>query len=379
MFKKHLNVKKVTRYQTPAYPVVEDGLVISTPTEKRLSDLAKEIAKPVLPLAFAFVTESAEGAEIKKPAVQLTLQESKTSKDSTEINTTKQESKIPIHIRRFSDREIEALVKELSIVAKVESEGMGGSARFVTLTESQGCKILMKFFEKNGITLKEEVDFNKKDVKFKIDGYNSEKKVGYEFVNITGESDLVSGEIDKLEKGIDGENILIVKGARQRIPKPQEAILILQQKAEAFLIKLYEKGVIGRLKEIKECIAKSGSKEEKESLKAIEELKKIGVEAILSLNQAINQIDKNQVSDKEKKQLKDRLQAVSNAIYEKEILPCLKQLDDEDSQVRDQATQKLVELGEPVRTYVEQWLNNAKKTGNIEVREKCNFILDSIR
>ena len=70
-------------------------------------------------------------------------------------------------------------------------------------------------------------------------GDDAANKVGYEFVPCSGEQDLTAVEIEKVEQGLEGEHILLVKGSTCKVPQPQQVVLRLQDAAEKFMRKMF--------------------------------------------------------------------------------------------------------------------------------------------
>lgn len=61
-----------------------------------------------------------------------------------------------------------------------------------------------------------------------------------------------------------------------------------------------------------------------------------------------------------------------------EIQKLIEQLDHNDSQKRDSATEKLIKMGAIVKPFVEKALEDAKKTKNAEVKKRCKNIIDEL-
>ncbi|MCP4503183.1 MAG: hypothetical protein GY822_24870 [Deltaproteobacteria bacterium] len=52
------------------------------------------------------------------------------------------------------------------------------------LTEKEGCALLKALFEKRGYAIVENVDFKEADVSFNCDGWDAEKRVGFEYMTL---------------------------------------------------------------------------------------------------------------------------------------------------------------------------------------------------
>lgn len=50
------------------------------------------------------------------------------------------------------------------------------------LSEAQGCAVLRRAFEARGFTVAENVPFHEGGVRFEIDGWDAERRVGYEYL-----------------------------------------------------------------------------------------------------------------------------------------------------------------------------------------------------
>ena len=370
MFKKRLKLKKVRSYPAPAYPVVDEGEILSMPRELKLSDFAK----PALPVLLATAILAGYGeADARGPQDRVVLVENSPDKNARAAKQDRQETPYPI--RKFSQKEIASLIAELRLQGAIAGNIRGKSSgpRALEVTEEQGRQILEKFFTKNGIVFKSGVNLRQGTVGFTVDGYNAARKVGYEFVPCSGEQDLSAEEIAKIEKGLDGEHILLVKGSTCKVPQPQQVVQILQDAAEQFMRKLYREGILGRGQEISGLIRDLGLDE-----KAADGLKDIGPEAIWWIRQALKKLTdmESYAVDKDRlKQHGERLEAVETAIFEKDVEPLLEQLDAEGLAARTEAADKLIAIGAGIKPYVEQYHQQAEKDGNAEAARRCLDIL----
>ncbi len=363
MFHKRLRLKKATKYRDPKYPVMESGEVLSTPKEMRLGDLAMGLARPIAPIVLSAGLAASGGngsaaAHDGRPSIVSSIHPGTSASFLTQDRKDE-----PYPARRFTEREIENLILELNLEYTYPENVRGEPAlRMPPLTEAQGAKILERFFAKNGILLRTGIRLQKGDVEFVVDGYDPAKKVGFEFVPVAGENDLSPEEISRIEKGIEGEHLLLVRGESKALPRPQEVIRRLQQTASAYLERLYHDAVLGRAREIERLIGELLSTDAAARDKAAEALRAIGPEALWWLRRKADD---------------ERVKPVLQAVYKGHILPLLDGLDDERLQTREESTAKLIEMGPPVLSYVEARLREA--AGNSEVETRCGSVLKTIR
>jgi len=53
------------------------------------------------------------------------------------------------------------------------------------LSEKEGCALLKRLFEAQGYNIEENVDFKEADVSFNCDGWDADKRVGYEYMTLS--------------------------------------------------------------------------------------------------------------------------------------------------------------------------------------------------
>ncbi|MBI2900673.1 MAG: hypothetical protein HYY17_10840 [Planctomycetes bacterium] len=355
-----MRLKKATRYRSPKYPVMESGEVVSVPREVRLGDLALGLARPIAPIVLsAGLGYSVAGASPGdgRPAVVRPLI------PATVAAAVQEKQEGPYRVRLFTEQEIQSLLRELQIEYKYPENVRGRVAlRTPPLTEAQGRAILARFFARNRIGLREGVRFQKGGVDFTPDGYDPEKKIGFEFVPDTGEEDLTADELAALERGIEGEHLLVLRGAGGYLPKPRDVVVQIEKAAKLFLEKLYRDGALGRAREIERHTDDLLSDDGAKSARAADALRKIGPEALWWL----------------RKHGEDaRVAPIIRGIYEEHVRPALDALEDDRLEVRDDATEKLIGFGPAVASYVEERLRQTK--GDSEVQARCEYILKALR
>jgi hypothetical protein len=68
------------------------------------------------------------------------------------------------------------------------------------LSEAEGCELLSRLFRDGGLAIRRNVTFDEFGVKFRIDGWDSKARVGFEFLSSEAEDhdDLTLGEFKRL-------------------------------------------------------------------------------------------------------------------------------------------------------------------------------------
>lgn len=381
MLNKRFKIKAVKTYKQPAYPTMDDsGSTIFTPNESsKLGEIAKEISKPVTGLAFAtIISQGVDAAEIRQGKSYVTATKiDSVSKDllSKAIQDTE---KKPQKIKRFTEKQIAALLEELNI--KIETnefehiEGKIDPSYFkrVNITEEQAKRILEKFFRRNGLSFDYNVPFKKQGVDFEADGYNKEKKIGWEF-GYTCENELSQEEIAKLRKLADKniEHLLLIDSNKFKgLPSGHDAVKKMQSTAEEFLSVLYKKGVLKPAwlddEEIRKSIKDLSSKDEKIRKNAYQVLKNEGVSVLEKLK-----------NEKETESIKKLISEIKNDFGMK-LEEFYKSLDSEKPEIRDEATRMLINMDERALPYIKKLSEMAKQGKSEEVKSRLEMILKEV-
>lgn len=377
--KKRFNLKPVKKYKQPSYPIVDDsGKVLFTPNESsKLGDIAKEISKPIAGIAFTVIaSQSVQANQLRKPETYITQVDENDTDEDTLPEESQNKEKKPI-IKKFTEKQITSLIEELNFQKDDNTpkfvEGYSKGPIYSTnVTEDQARRILEKFFRKNGIVFEYNTNFKREDIEFEIDGYNKDKKVGWEF-GYKNEKDLSQDEITTLQNLTrkDKEHILLIDAQQFKgLPSGKEAISRLQNTAEEFLKTLYKKGAVQpqRLEgeDLENCIRNLSSKEDKVSSKAYLLLKKSGM-AIIS------RLEKEKQTENIKKLLKE-----IKVDFQKDVENFYKNLDSDDPAVREEATTKLINMDEDAIPYVKKLAQLAKERKSEEVKSRLEMILKEI-
>lgn len=378
MFKNEFSIKAVKKYGQPAYPVIdEDGRILFYPHQvSKISKIAKEFSTPVVGLAFATImSQSVQASPLRKPEEYVAESIVGEVDEDTPTCADQDDKKISYRIKRFTKRQTNALIEELNLKIKNnEHEHVRGIRIMPTLsmTEGQARRILEKFFRKNGIMFENDVEFKRDKVDFKLDAYNKEKKVGWEF-DYLSKQDLSKDEISKLKsfEKEKKEHILLIEAANfMRLPSGNEGIKRLQKTAEDFLTMLYNRGVLKCKwmddKEIDQLLKNLDSGDDKKKSQSYQELASQGITIIDRLKK-----DKKSV-------LVQKLIAEIESEFDKKVNNYFKQLDSDDPQIRDQATKELIEMDEDAQPFVKKLLELAKQNKSEEVRSRVEMVQKEI-
>ncbi len=381
MFDKDFKVKSVRKYGQPAYPVIdEDGNLLFMPPQTKVSDITGKLTLPMVGAALvALASQNAQASTTRKPEKYIT--ETSSADDTTEDNSLSgsdnlQETK-PSNIKRFSEKDITSLLKELSL--QIENNKpqhklgrSSGPIYNVVVTEEQARRILEKFFRKNGISFEYDQPFKKPGIDFTVDAYNDKRKIGYEF-GYTCEPDLTQEEIDKLQElsNKGKEQILLIDANKFKgLPSGRKAITQLQTTAEEFLKMLYNKGILKSERldesEIAERIKLLGSAEEKVKAKAYEELKKCGISLVDKLRK------------EGKKDIIEKLIKEIEAEFQKSLDMYYKGLNNDDADVREKTTKDLINMDEDALPFVKKLLEMAKEKKSAEVEWRTKHIIKEV-
>lgn len=374
MFKKKMSVRAVRKYQQPAYPVVDqDGKIVFTPQDSKLSEIAKEIAKPAIAIALSTImATSAQAAPVRRPEHEIVLADDGNTQDKdtkNKLDDDKKEAKI----RKLNDKQIKSLVEELDFKLDYRPSKAGGEVRVAYVTEEQAKRILEKFFRKNGITFDYGDNFKRENIDFTLDAYNPDKKIGYEF-DYRNNKELDSKELKSLEELTkkEKEHILLLDAERFKgIQTPQQVINKVQDAAEQFLKVLYDKGLIKidglNQKTFDKLVKELGSDNSKTKQKAFDTLLKTGIKVLDQLKEVK---DQTELLKKLSSMIEEQFKNTTDDYYQK--------LDSDKPEVREATTQTLIKLDIDGIPYLKKLLEFAKNNKNIEVKTRVEMILQEV-
>lgn len=101
------------------------------------------------------------------------------------------------------------------------------------LREDEGCRILKSVFERRGFSIVEEFPFREGDVAFTADGWDPDKRVGYEYMTTSerDHEDLQPDELLRLTEWIEAGKLFLFIVDETDIDGEEELVAA----AEAFL------------------------------------------------------------------------------------------------------------------------------------------------